>query len=208
MERLRLNGSVRRDFKSTCIRRYREAISAFNPSAKALTIELCGELIAESEAIGREPVIREGNGRGNVGRPKIALSIDTELESVAATPTETLRQAPVDTAAGEREARQRIRRKMVVHAAGETIVASADVIGADGRVAGGIAAATETRSPCCPSLLERLHRLCFEHRGICERYVGRKTGLSFGRKTGRLSSTVSTTERWIPRIGTTAIAAT
>jgi len=50
MERLRLNGSVRRDFKPTCIRRHREAISAFNPSAKALTIELCGELIAESEA--------------------------------------------------------------------------------------------------------------------------------------------------------------
>src|SRR5262249_2010260 len=177
MERLRLKSGVRRNLEPTYARWHDEAIAALKASTKAFAGELRGERITEREAVGGEPVAGEGKGCRNVSRTKIALAVDANLERIASATAEALRQAPIGAAAGEREPCQRVWRKMIIHAAGKTVVACGDIVRADDRIAVAGARAPETRSPCGPALIGWLLRRRLEHRGICKRDGRRKARL-------------------------------
>src|SRR5579863_9696060 len=92
MKALRLDRSIRRDTGS---RRYSEAIAAFEPRPIALALEPCGELVAERGAVGREPVVGEGERCPDISRPEILRPIDAGLEGIAASFAERLCEAPI-----------------------------------------------------------------------------------------------------------------
>src|SRR5262249_59627786 len=82
-----------------------EAIAAFYPAAEALRVEARAEAVAgKGEAVGRHPMVGEGQGRGDVGRPPSRRAVDAGLERIALAAAQALRQAPVGAAAGERDA--------------------------------------------------------------------------------------------------------
>src|SRR5262245_1687615 len=63
VETLRLHRAVRRYAADHCCK----AIAAFNPAAKALRIEVGGELVTEGgDTVGRHPVVGEGKRPGDV----------------------------------------------------------------------------------------------------------------------------------------------
>ena len=64
-------------------------------------------------------MIGEGQRAGDIGRTEPADAVDAGLEGVAAAGAERLRQTPIGAAAGERKAGHRVRREVIVHAAGE-----------------------------------------------------------------------------------------
>jgi hypothetical protein len=52
-------------------------------------------MVAESEAVGRHPVIGEGEGRGEIGRAKFGGAVDARLEGIALAAAQPLPEAPV-----------------------------------------------------------------------------------------------------------------
>src|SRR5262249_49496780 len=129
-----------------------------------------------------------------VCRAKIALAVNANLERVTSAAAEPLRQAPIGAAAGKREPCRRVRRKPVIQAAGKAVDARGDVVRTDNGVAAGGAAASETRSPCGPALIEWLFRRCLDGRGIGKRHIGRKACLLIrGKADGSLAAALRPT---------------
>ena len=148
MEVLELNGTIRRhrECRRRCI-----AITAFEPRPVALAGEAGVELIAERAAAGREPVIGEGNCAGDVSRAEPADAIGAGLQRVAVSTTERIRQAPIGAGAGERKARHRVGREMIIHPAGEAVCAGRCGIRSDRRIAVGRCWRRQRPSPRCSS---------------------------------------------------------
>ena len=149
-----------------------EAIAALDPPAVALRVEVSGEVVADGEAVGRHPVIGEGEGRGEIGGTGAGGAVEAGLEGIALAAAQPLRQAPIGAAAGEGETRHRIGREVIIEAGGETDRARGEIMAAaHGEIAGGAVAAAVGAAPRGPArLIDRRRRLGrLEHRGIGER---------------------------------------
>src|SRR5262249_19195160 len=132
-----------------------EAIAALDPPAIALRVEARGEMVAgKREAVGRHPVIGEGERRGEIGRPRARRAVDARLERVALSAAEARRQAPPGATAGKREADDAVGRETIVEAAGKACGGGGEIMAAhDDRIAWGAVAAAIGAAPRAPALV-------------------------------------------------------
>jgi hypothetical protein len=91
VEVLRLDCGIGRDATP----RHAEAVAAFKPPAVTLRIEVGAEMIEDGKAVGRHPVIGEGEGRGEIGGAGFRRAVDAGLERIALPAAQPLRQAPI-----------------------------------------------------------------------------------------------------------------
>src|SRR5262249_53983097 len=68
----------------------------------------------KGEAVGRHPMVGEGQGRGDISRTPSRRAVEPGLERVALAAPQALRQAPIGAAAGERDAHHAVAREMIV----------------------------------------------------------------------------------------------
>jgi hypothetical protein len=124
-------------------------------------MEARGEVVAEGgEAVGRHPVIGVGDRGGEISGSQSGRGVDAGLERVAPAAAQRLRQRPIGAAAGEREAHDRIARRVKVDPGGDAGVARGEIVAADHRhIAARLVVAAEGAGPRGPALLEdrRLH---------------------------------------------------
>jgi hypothetical protein len=127
-------------------------------------------------------VIGESEVACDIERTEACHAIDAGLEGVAPAAAESLRETPIGAAAGKREARNGVRREVIIQAAGIAIIAGVDIVRADRRVGG--AAAAKGRAPRGPALIEGLRRRRLERRVKAERNIRirRPARLLFRRK--------------------------
>ena len=90
-------------------------------------------IAGEREAVGRHPVIGEGEGRRQVGGARTGHAVDTGLEGVALAAAETVRQAPIGAAAGECHTHDGVGRDAIVEAAGKSRGARGEIVAAEHR---------------------------------------------------------------------------
>ena len=96
-----------------------KAIAALHPSAIALRVEARAEMVAgKGEAVGRHPVIGEGERGGDIGGTRARSAVETGLEGIALPAADPLSQVPVGAAAGEREAHYRARCEAIIEPGG------------------------------------------------------------------------------------------
>ena len=156
-----------------------EAIAAFGAAAEALRVEVGGEMVTEGgKAVGRHPMVGEGERTGEIPRTGAGGGVDAGLERVAPAAAEALRQAPVGATAGERKAGNGVGREVIVEPAGDAKSAGGEIMAADDcRIAVGVVITAVAASPRAPARLEgrrrrlgqgRLHRF-----GISEGNVPR-----------------------------------
>src|SRR5262249_59559622 len=70
-----------------------EAIAALESSAEALRIEVSGEVVTEGGvAVRRHPVIGKSKRPSEIGRSPSGCRVSTDLEGIASSAAETLRQ--------------------------------------------------------------------------------------------------------------------
>src|SRR4029079_2903283 len=87
-----------------------KTIAALYPYAIALRVEARAEMVAgKGEAVGRQPMIGEGERGGDIGGTRARSAVETGLEGVALAAAYPPREVPVGAAAGEREAHHRTR---------------------------------------------------------------------------------------------------
>ena len=134
-----------------------EAVAAFEPPAVALRVEVGGQVVAgKGEAVGRHPVVGEGEGRGEISRARSRRAVDAGLEGIALAAAQPLRQAPVGAGAGEREAHHGVGCEAIIEAAGKARGACGEIMAADhGEIAVGAIAAADSPRPTPSSAAHR-----------------------------------------------------
>src|SRR5262249_24077057 len=109
-----------------------EAIAALQAAAEALRVEACGEVVAgKGEAVGRHPMVGEGERRGEIGRAPSRRAVDAGLERIALAATHPLPRARVGARAGERGADYAVAREMVVEPGRAARGARGKIVAAD-----------------------------------------------------------------------------
>ena len=180
---------IRRHADNRTRDRHGVAIAGFAARRVTLAVEFCGEIVADRDAICREPMIGESQCAGEIQRPPMRSVVDADLEAVAPPGAEISRHAPIGAAAGERKAVNRIRRGAVIHAGGKAVVARRDIAGADHRIAVEFCSAAIGRAPGAPALVEvLLRRRRSEHGVVGLRDIRRQARLLLRRKTRRAAA--------------------
>src|SRR5262249_7587340 len=106
--------------------------AAFHAPAERLRVEVCGEMVAgKGEAVGRHPVVGEGQGRGEIGRAPSRRAVEARLERIALAAAQALRQAPVGAAAGQRNADYAVAREMIIEPGRAARGARGKIVAAD-----------------------------------------------------------------------------
>src|SRR5262249_4835184 len=99
VEALCLDRRVRRD---PAVER-RDAVAAFNPPAERLRVEARGEMVAgKGEAVGRHPVIGEGERGGRTAPPHCGGAVEPGWGRTALPAPHPRRETPLGPAAGKR----------------------------------------------------------------------------------------------------------
>ena len=121
----------------------------------------------EGDTVGRHPVLRIGEGGGEIGRTRAHGAVDAGLEGVAFAAPQPLREAPIGAAAGERKARRRVRRQAIVEAGGKPAVRAERSWLPSASVAAAAACAAEAAAPRAPALREARRRRLGDRRLHC-----------------------------------------
>src|SRR5262245_13020357 len=109
-----------------------EAIAALCAAAKALRVEVRSQMVTErGNAVGRHPMVGEGERTGDIPRTKAGSAVDTGLERVAPAAAKALRQAPIGATAGECKADNTVGREKIVDPRRKAKRAGGDIMAAD-----------------------------------------------------------------------------